>query len=156
MNARREPHLHTPAVPASAPGNAAHQPTAPEAMTLARYLFGRGSWTEATRIAAVLRRETVGGALLLAAALVAVVWANSPWGSAYFELRDAVVGPPSLHLDLPLSAWAADGLLAVFFFVAGLEVKREFVAGNLRDPRRAVLPVPPPSVVCWCRPPCTW
>jgi NhaA family Na+:H+ antiporter len=46
-----------------------------------------------------------------------------------------------LHLALPLGVWAADGLLAVFFFVAGLEVKREFVAGDLRDPRRAALPV---------------
>ena len=49
--------------------------------------------------------------------------------------------PASLHLDLTLGEWAADGLLAVFFFVAGLELKREFVAGDLREPRRAVLPV---------------
>ena len=46
-----------------------------------------------------------------------------------------------LHLDLTLTQWAADGLLAIFFFVAGLELKREFVAGDLRSPRRAVLPV---------------
>src|SRR4029453_4074108 len=50
------------------------------------------------------------------------------------------VGPPALHLDLSLATWAADGLLAIFFFVAGLELKREFVAGDLRDPRRAALP----------------
>jgi Na+:H+ antiporter, NhaA family len=104
-------------------------------------LFGRGSWTEASRIASVLRRETVGGALLLAAAAVALVWANSPWGGAYETLRDTRVGPASLHLDLTLGTWAADGLLAVFFFVAGLELKREFVAGDLREPRRAALPV---------------
>ena len=51
------------------------------------------------------------------------------------------VGPAALHLDLTLAQWAADGLLAIFFFVAGLELKREFVAGDLRRPRRAVLPV---------------
>jgi Na+:H+ antiporter, NhaA family len=49
--------------------------------------------------------------------------------------------PRSLHLDLTVGQWAADGLLAIFFFVAGLELKREFVAGNLRDPRQAALPV---------------
>ena len=50
-------------------------------------------------------------------------------------------GGASAHLDLNLATWAADGLLAVFFFVVGLELKREFVAGDLRDPRRAALPV---------------
>lgn len=107
----------------------------------AKPLFPRGSWPEATRIAALLRRETVGGALLLAAALVALVWANSPWSDTYLALRDFTVGPSVLHLDLTLGAWAADGLLAIFFFVAGLELKREFVAGDLRDPRRATLPI---------------
>jgi NhaA family Na+:H+ antiporter len=104
-------------------------------------LLARGSWTEAGRIAAVLRSETVGGTLLLAAAAIALVWANSPWAEAYETLRDTRVGPESLHLDLTLGTWAADGLLAIFFFVAGLELKREFVAGDLREPRRAVLPV---------------
>lgn len=104
-------------------------------------LFGRGSWAEATRITAVLRRETVGGALLLGAAAIALAWANSPWGAGYEALRDTRIGPSSLHLDLTLGTWAADGLLAIFFFVAGLELKREFVAGDLRDPRRAALPV---------------
>ncbi len=104
-------------------------------------LLGRGSWPETQRIAQVLRRETVGGALLLVAAAIALVWANSPWGAAYETLRDTRVGPASLHLDLSLGTWAADGLLAIFFFVAGLELKREFVAGDLREPRRAALPV---------------
>jgi NhaA family Na+:H+ antiporter len=104
-------------------------------------LFGHGSWPEASRIADVLRAETVGGVLLVAAALVALVWANSPWEAAYQTLRDLRVGPAALHLDLTLAQWAADGLLAIFFFVAGLELKREFVAGDLRDPRRAALPV---------------
>ena len=104
-------------------------------------LLSRGSWAETRRIADILRKETVGGALLLAAAAVALVWANSPWGAAYETLRDTRVGPASLHLDLTLGTWAADGLLAVFFFVAGLELKREFVAGDLREPRRAALPI---------------
>ena len=104
-------------------------------------LFGRGSWTETQRIASVLRRETVGGALLLIGAAIALAWANSPWGGAYESLRDTRVGPAALHLDLTLGTWAADGLLAIFFFVAGLELKREFVAGDLREPRRAALPV---------------
>jgi Na+:H+ antiporter, NhaA family len=104
-------------------------------------VFSRGSWTEASRIAAVLRKETVGGVLLLVGTVVALVWANSPWADSYGALRDTRVGPSALHLDLTLGTWAADGLLAIFFFVAGLELKREFVAGDLRDPRRAVLPV---------------
>ncbi len=104
-------------------------------------LLARGSFAETARVSDLLRRETVGGALLLVATVVAVVWANSPVASAYADLKAFVVGPAALHLDLPLATWAADGLLAVFFFVAGLEVKREFVAGDLRDPRRAVIPV---------------
>jgi NhaA family Na+:H+ antiporter len=104
-------------------------------------LFSRGSWPEASRVAGLLRKETVGGALLLAATVLALAWANSPWAGGYAALRDTTVGPHSLHLDLTLGAWAGDGLLAVFFFVAGLELKREFVAGDLRDPRRAALPV---------------
>ena len=104
-------------------------------------LFGRGSWSEDSRVAGLLRQETVGGALLLAGSVVALVWANSPWGDSYEALRDLRVGPSALHLDLSLGTWAADGLLAIFFFVVGLELKREFVAGDLRDPRRAALPI---------------
>src|SRR4051812_43879653 len=110
-------------------------------MTSPARLFARGSWPEASRIAGILRKETVGGVLLLVGTVVALVWANSPWAASYAGLRDAVVGPAALHLDLSLGAWAADGLLAIFFFVAGLELKREFVAGDLRDRRRAALPV---------------
>ncbi len=104
-------------------------------------LFARGSWLESSRTAEILRAETTGGLLLIVAAGIALVWANSPWRDAYFTLRDTVVGPDALHLDLSIGGWAADGLLAIFFFVAGLELKREFVTGDLRDPRRAALPV---------------
>jgi Na+:H+ antiporter, NhaA family len=106
-----------------------------------RALFAPGTFVESSRIAGILRAETTGGLLLLVAATVAVVWANTPWSDAYTDLRELTVGPGSLHLDLSLGTWAADGLLAIFFFVAGLELKREFVAGDLRDPRRAALPV---------------
>jgi NhaA family Na+:H+ antiporter len=83
----------------------------------------------------------VGGILLVGAAALALLWANSPWRTAYSSLLGLRVGPSALHLDLTLATWAADGLLAIFFFVAGLELKREFVAGDLRTPARALLPV---------------
>ncbi|MDX6232859.1 MAG: Na+:H+ antiporter, NhaA family [Nocardioidaceae bacterium] len=102
-------------------------------------LFRRSSWPEASRIADILRQETLGGALLLVATVAALVAANS--GDGYASLRDTAFGPDSLHLHLTFGQWASDGLLAIFFFVAGLELKREFVAGDLREPSRAVLPV---------------
>ena len=104
-------------------------------------LFSRGSFLEHSRVADILRAETTGGILLILAATAALVWANSPGAATYEDLRDLTVGPSAIHLDLSLGTWAADGLLAIFFFVAGLELKREFVAGDLRDPRRAALPV---------------
>ncbi len=106
-------------------------------------LLSRGSWSETSRITEILRTETVGGVILLVAAGAALIWANSPWAPSYFALRDLEIGaePFGLHLNLTLGAWAADGLLAIFFFVVGLELKREFVAGDLRDPSRAALPI---------------
>ncbi len=104
-------------------------------------LFSRGSFLETSRAADILRAETTGGLLLIAAATIAIVWANTPWSASYADLRDLRIGPQAWHLDLTLGAWAGDGLLAIFFFVAGLELKREFVAGDLRDPHRAALPV---------------
>ncbi len=95
----------------------------------------------AGEFARYLRTETVGGIVLLAAAAIAVLWANSPWSGAYRGLRDTVVGPAALHLDLTLAQWATDGLLAVFFFVVGLELKRELVLGELSTVRQALLPV---------------
>jgi NhaA family Na+:H+ antiporter len=92
-------------------------------------------------LADVLRKETVGGALLLVAAIAALILANSPWHETYERLREFTVGPQPLHLDLSLETWAADGLLAIFFFVAGLELKRELVLGELRHPADAALPV---------------
>lgn len=107
-----------------------------------RSLFpNRGSYTEAVRIGALLRKETVGGVLLVVFAVVGIVWANSPWAEGYFALRDFEIGYEPWHLKLSLGAWAADGLLAIFFFLVGLELKREFVAGDLRRFSTAILPV---------------
>ena len=106
-----------------------------------RRLLGRGSYLESLRVGEILRKETTGGLILMAAAVVAIVWANSPAADSYFALRDLEVGIESLHLKLSLGAWAADGLLAIFFFLVGLELKHEFVAGDLRDPKRALVPM---------------
>jgi len=88
-----------------------------------------------------LRGERVGAALLLGATVIALVWSNSPWAGGYRALSEAVVGPASLGLDLTVAHWTADGLLAVFFFVVGVELKREFVVGSLRHVGSAVVPV---------------
>ena len=88
-----------------------------------------------------LRTETVGGIVLLAVTAVALAWANSPWSAAYRTLRDLSIGPAGLHLDLTVGQWATDGLLALFFFVAGLELKRELTVGELSHRKTAVLPV---------------
>ena len=88
-----------------------------------------------------LRIETVGGAILLVAAAAAIIWANSPVADTYATVRDTVFGIPAIHLDLSIGAWAQDGLLAVFFFVAGLELKRELVVGELADRKKALLPI---------------
>lgn len=101
----------------------------------------RGSYREVLRVGEILRKETVGGILLVVAALAAIVWANSPAADSYFALRDYEIGYEPWHLRLSLSKWAADGLLAIFFFLVGLELKREFVAGDLRQFSKALVPV---------------
>ena len=104
-------------------------------------VFSRGSYAEALRIGEILRKETVGGALLVIAAVIALIWANSPASDSYFALRDFKLGYEPWHLNLSLGAWAADGLLAIFFFLVGLELKREFVAGDLRQISKSIVPV---------------
>src|SRR5919199_3127468 len=83
------------------------------------------------------------GILLIAAALVALVWANSPWGDIYTRLwgtkLSVSLGPFSIEEDL--AHWINDGLMAVFFLVVGLEIKREILVGELSSPRRAALPI---------------
>ncbi|MFD9069530.1 Na+/H+ antiporter NhaA [Streptomyces lasiicapitis] len=106
-----------------------------------RKFLGRLSLPERNFVAEALRTETVGGVLLLIAAITALIWANTPIKESYESVRDFHIGPGSLGLDLSVQHWAADGLLAVFFFVAGIELKRELVAGDLREPKAAALPV---------------
>ncbi|MGA5407217.1 Na+/H+ antiporter NhaA [Streptomyces lavendulocolor] len=96
---------------------------------------------ERNAVVQALRTETVGGLVLLSAAVVALVWANTPWSGVYEQIRDFHFGIPALGLDLSVEHWTADGLLAVFFLVAGIELKRELVVGELRTPATAALPV---------------
>ncbi|MGW6905643.1 Na+/H+ antiporter NhaA [Streptomyces sp. NPDC054940] len=115
---------------------------APHTTAPARKILGRLSLPERTFVADALRTETVGGVLLLIAAVTALVWANVPALQASYEtVRHFHLGPEALGLSLSIEHWAADGLLAIFFFVAGIELKRELVAGDLKDPKAAVLPV---------------
>lgn len=92
-------------------------------------------------ISDALRRDTVGGALLLAATVLALLLANSGAAGLYETVRDFRFGPEALHLNLSVGSWAADGLLAVFFFVVGLELKEEFVHGKLRTVSTAIVPI---------------
>ncbi|MFI8090960.1 Na+/H+ antiporter NhaA [Streptomyces sp. NPDC086080] len=107
-----------------------------------RKVLGRLTLPERTFITDALRTETVGGVLLLLAAVAALIWANVPaLSDSYESVSDFHFGPGALGLNLSVAHWAADGLLAIFFFVAGIELKRELVAGDLRDPKAAALPV---------------
>ena len=93
---------------------------------------------ESTFLGSFLRKETIGGAIVLVAAVVAVIWANSPYAESYESLRK---WQPVPELGLTLQKWAADGALALFFFIAGLELKREFLVGSLRRPADAMVPI---------------
>ncbi len=81
--------------------------------------------------------------VLAVAAILAVAWANSPWGDRYFEIASLPIGFRfgSLSVSHSLSHWIKDGLMAIFFFVVGLEIKREVVVGELSSIRKALLPV---------------
>jgi NhaA family Na+:H+ antiporter len=104
------------------------------------------SSTPASRVIRPLRdflaTETSGGVVLLAATAVALVWANSPWKDSYTELwtTDLTIALGGHELSMDLQHWVNDGLMTLFFFVVGLEIKRELVDGELRDPRAAALP----------------
>lgn len=100
-----------------------------------RRAFPRILGTERAFLADTLRAETTGGLLLLGAAVIALIWANSPWQDAYHHLRDFDLGP------LSVEAWASDGALALFFYLAGVELKRELVVGTLSRFSEAVVPV---------------
>ena len=96
--------------------------------------FAAHTGTDARNLAKVLRNNTVGGLLMLAAAIAAVLWANlAPVG--YEEVSHTYLGP------LSVAHWTSDGLLTIFFFVAGLELKRELTEGSLRRPLDALVPI---------------
>jgi Na+:H+ antiporter, NhaA family len=88
-------------------------------------------------------KQSSGGILLIAATVVALAWANSPWGESYVGLwhTKLTVGLGEFSLSKDLTHWINDGLMAVFFLVVGLEIKREVLVGELSSVRRAALPV---------------
>ncbi len=92
-------------------------------------------------ILAFIRMEAAGGLLLMACAALALVWANSPFAASYAELWGAylTVGLEDAAISKPLILWINDGLMALFFFLVGLEIKREVLTGELRQPRQAAL-----------------
>ncbi|MDB1086793.1 Na+/H+ antiporter NhaA [Streptomyces sp. ACA25] len=102
-----------------------------------------GNYAERDRrsLAEFFRLEVSGGLMLLLASTLALVLANSPLSEGYESVRDHYIGPDALGLRMSIGHWAADGLLAVFFFIVGIELKREMVLGELRNPAAAVLPV---------------
>lgn len=101
------------------------------------------TYREALWIEKILHKETVGGLLIFGAAILAVFFANSPFSDQYFGIRDTYlsIGFGDNIFKLSVGHFAADALLAVFFFLVGLELKRELVAGELRDPKKALVPV---------------
>jgi Na+:H+ antiporter, NhaA family len=84
-----------------------------------------------------------GGIVLLVCTLVALVWSNSAWSDSYAQLWESMVGISAGGFSLAehAAAWVNDGLMVIFFFVVGLEIKREVTVGELANPRRAALPI---------------
>jgi NhaA family Na+:H+ antiporter len=89
------------------------------------------------------KHQVAGGLVLLAVTALALLLANAPWSNHYFSFwqLQLTIGVPPLALSKSLSHWINDGLMAVFFFVVGLEIKREFLAGELAGARKAALPI---------------
>lgn len=90
-----------------------------------------------------IHQEFTGGIILFISVFAAIIWANSPWAESYHHLWEISfsVGFGDYVLDKPLHVWINDGLMALFFFVIGLELKREFIAGELSTVRKASLPM---------------
>jgi NhaA family Na+:H+ antiporter len=97
---------------------------------------------KSSRLGEFLHAESAGASLLALGALVALVWANSPWAASYDEVWTTPLnlGLPRVGLDLDLRHWINDGLMTLFFFVVGLEIKRELTTGHLNSRRAAILP----------------
>jgi NhaA family Na+:H+ antiporter len=90
-----------------------------------------------------LKTEALGAILLAGSAILALIWANSPWSGSYESLWSArfAITVAGQSLDLDLRHWVNDGLMTIFFFVVGLEIKREITSGHLANRRAALLPV---------------
>ena len=99
--------------------------------------------TVARPVARFLHVEAAGGVVLLGATLIALMWANSPWSASYETLwhTEVALEVGGYQLAEDLGHWVNDGLMALFFFVVGLEIKQELVVGQLSDRRDAALPV---------------
>jgi Na+/H+ antiporter NhaA len=122
-------------------GYAVMTSASPPAEVQRRQPFALGHITQHLRT--YLATETGSAALLLVASAVALVWANSPWSEHYESLWSTVlsVGIGSRELSMELEHWVNDGLMVLFFFVVGLEVRREISVGELKEPKSLVLPV---------------
>ena len=90
-----------------------------------------------------LKIESSGGIILILTTIAALIIANSSFGSEYelFWKQDFTLGAESFHLTKPIILWINDGLMAIFFFMVGLEIKRELIAGELSSPKQAALPI---------------
>ncbi|MBA3614500.1 MAG: Na+/H+ antiporter NhaA, partial [Nitrospirales bacterium] len=90
-----------------------------------------------------IHAQSTAGVLLLAATVVALTWANSPWGDSYTNFWSTTVSlvVGSQTLTETLLGWINEGLMAMFFFVVGLEIKREILVGELASLRQAALPL---------------
>ena len=86
------------------------------------------------------KSDTLGGVIMLAAAALALVWANSPWAASYGAALSWSLGPATLGMSKSLGLWISDGLMAIFFLYVGLEIKREMVEGQLSSRDRIALP----------------
>ncbi len=96
-----------------------------------------------TPIREFIKAETTGGIILFATAVLAMFLANSPWSGPYFDFwkQHLTIGFGPWTLSKPLALWINDGLMAIFFFVVGLEIKREIIAGELSAMKKSMLPV---------------
>ena len=124
------------------PDDAASSPLPPRWSASDRYVPQRF----VQPVLSFMRLEAAGGIVMLLAAVLALVWANSPWQQSYFDLFGATIdiGFGGFHFhhlsELTIQEWINDAAMVIFFFVVGLEIKRELVVGELNDPRAAALP----------------
>ena len=90
-----------------------------------------------------VQAESFGGILLISFTLIALIWANSPWAGGYTSLWETPLSIKigTFYIDKPILLWINDGLMAIFFFVVGLEIKRELLVGELSSPRQALFPI---------------